>query len=177
MFIDVLGVTGHRPDKLGGYDEEVFDRLCIFAKQELARLAPQYVITGMAIGWDQAVAIAAKKLGIPYIAYIPFVGQESRWPDYAQERYQALMKKAFKVENCGGHGYHPSKMFARNERIVNDSDVVLCLWNGTSGGTANCVDYANRQDVPLINCWDNFDKFINKKKPVAVRRAHAPSSR
>lgn len=166
MFIDVLGVTGHRPDKLGGYDDDTFSLLCRFARQELTLLKPQYVITGMALGWDQAIAVSARRLGIPYIAYIPFEGQQSNWPEYAQDKYLAILDGSFKIINCGGSGYSAAKMFARNERIVNDSDILLALWNGTSGGTANCVDYADRQDVQVINCWNSYERFLNPPKPI-----------
>ncbi len=171
MFIDVLGVTGHRPDKLGGYDDDVFDRLFRFAKQQLRILKPQYVITGMALGWDQAIALAAKKSGIPFLAYTPFQEQASAWPEYAQDRYNELLGYAFKVVNVGGMGYSAAKMFQRNERIVNDSDIVLALWNGSSGGTANCIDYADRNDIEIINCWNDWERFC-KPTPKPIKRKH-----
>ena len=46
----------------------------------LERARPDAVISGMALGWDQAVARATADLGIPWVAAITFEGQESKWP-------------------------------------------------------------------------------------------------
>ena len=48
-----------RRHKLGGYSVDMTD----FAAAVLARLAPSSVISGMALGWDQAVAYAS--VGVP----------------------------------------------------------------------------------------------------------------
>lgn len=54
----VLGVTGHRPPDLGGYSEEAFKLLTSLARKHIERIGPSEVITGMALGWDQACAVA-----------------------------------------------------------------------------------------------------------------------
>jgi len=59
----ILAVTGHRPEKLGGYGPAVAERLFNLASSELQGLRPEYVLTGMAIGWDQAVADACQGSG------------------------------------------------------------------------------------------------------------------
>ena len=74
----IIAATGHRPDKLGGYGSIVADRLFHLAYETLEELAPTLVISGMALGWDMAVAEAAFCLDIPFHAYRPFEGQESQ---------------------------------------------------------------------------------------------------
>ena len=75
-----IAVTGHRHDKLGGYSPTAFRTLQVLAEQELIKLAPTTVLTGMALGWDQAVAAACVKLGLPFVACVPFAGQDRIWP-------------------------------------------------------------------------------------------------
>lgn len=36
-------------------------------------------------------------------------------------------------------------MNKRNEWMVDNSDLVIAVWDGTKGGTANCVRYAVKQ--------------------------------
>lgn len=153
----IIAGTGHRPDKLGGYSIETTIRLTRFAIQELRYRKPSYVISGMAQGWDQALAYAATELHIPWAAYIPFAGQESRWPQAAQEEYGLLLSKADRQFTVCGGEYAAYKMQKRNERMVNDCDLLLALYNGTPGGTANCVRYARMtRRVIVANVWEQW---------------------
>lgn len=151
--------TGHRPSKLGGYGFFAQSLLIDFATFQLDRLKPKLVISGMALGWDQALAAAAWTLKIPYNAYIPFIGQEFMWPEESQKRYEELLKGAASVVNSCGEGYAAWKMQKRNEDMVNASDLVLALWNGTTGGTSNCVSYASKNGVEILNVWDEWEQY------------------
>ena len=42
---------------------------------------------------------------------------------------------------CDG-GYAGYKLQKRNEWMVDHCDILIAVWDGTSGGTANCVNYA-----------------------------------
>lgn len=101
-------------------------------------------ISGMALGVDQWAAEICVELGVPFTAAVPFVGQESRWPEESQRRYQLLLQKAYNVVVVSPGGYHPWKMQARNEWMVDRCDLLVAFWDGSGGGTANCVEYAQR---------------------------------
>src|ERR1700685_2111371 len=88
------GATGHRPDKLGGYGEEQHKKLVFLAQIAIRNIKPDEIITGMALGWDQAVAEACILERIPFIAAIPCRGQENLWPDSAVKYYRELLLKA-----------------------------------------------------------------------------------
>lgn len=149
----VLAGTGHRPDKLGGYDDHTADRLYLLALAELRRIKPSVVISGMALGWDQALALAALDSQVPVHAYVPFRGQESKWPVRSRSMYASILARVAKrVVVCEGD-YAAWKMNRRNEAMVNDCEGVLALWNGSPGGTANCVFYAKKMSKPVHNCW------------------------
>lgn len=164
----VVAGTGHRPDKIvsdgrNAYDDAVALGLMQFVRRCLRRLKPTRVISGMALGWDQALAAAAVWEEIPFDAYVPFAGQESRWPASSQRRYRELLAKAADVVICSPGGYHPGKMQHRNERMVDMCDVLLALWNGTPGGTANCVAYAERsikegRALTVHNVWSAWER-------------------
>jgi uncharacterized phage-like protein YoqJ len=154
----IVAGTGHRPDKLGGYGDDVYQKLVSLATDWLSDNLPTKVISGMAIGWDQALAQAAIDLQIPLVAAIPFKGQEDLWPEKSRIRYKEIMTKTSTVKTVCSGAYAGWKMQTRNEWMVDQCDMVLALWDGTSGGTGNCVRYAKKTNKPLINLWEQWSK-------------------
>ena len=158
----VYAATGHRPDKLGGYSPAAFARLCLFAHKEISLIDPLPVklISGMAMGWDQAVTLAALSLNIPVQAAIPFDGQDAKWPSRDRKRYQEILSMVLetggRVTNVSPGRYDSWKLQIRNEYMVNSADHILALWNGSPGGTANTVDYAQRHGRALTNLWPQW---------------------
>lgn len=146
----IIAVTGHRPDKLGGYDisptglwvrEETLDIL-----RRAQTKHPELIIyTGMALGFDTIVAESCLTLDIPFVACIPFAGQESRWRVPQQQIYLDLLRSAAEVRYVCGPGYAAWKMQRRNEFMVNAAQYIITCWNGSAGGTKNCIDYARRK--------------------------------
>lgn len=143
--------TGHRPDKLGGYDVLSADKVEQVAIQALRLIRPDTVITGMALGWDTALAKAAIHCEIPFIAAVPFTGQESQWPPASQKIYNDILTKAQYVHIVSEGGYTPRKMQVRNVWMVDNGDVCLAMWDGSDGGTANCVRAAAAAGKLIIN--------------------------
>ena len=149
--------TGHRPDKLGGYTVEVFEKTKHTAAVWLADQQDiELVVSGGALGWDQALAAAARELGMDYIMALPFPGFEDRWPQSSKTYLYGLMNSAKDTKYVCDAGYAGWKMQKRNEWMVDNSDLVLALWNGTTGGTSNCISYANKKQKPIVNLWETF---------------------
>lgn len=154
----VFCATGHRPDKLGGYDPSVLDGLVKLAEAYLIHNSPDEVISGVALGWDTAWAIAAIRLGIDLVSAVPFEGQECRWPEQSQRRYRKILSKSNHVEIVCPGGYSPAAMQKRNEWMVDNSQRVVALWDGSSGGTGNCIRYARARNAEidvLWGCWSD----------------------
>lgn len=173
---DILTIcfTGHRPDKLGGYDwygdknEQIRFNLMVFMKK-IINLNSNIKIkakVGGALGFDQfafAVCHRLKEEGydIDIEVCIPFADQYIKWRDIDQDRYfeqcQLADKRTY-IDRCEGYQlkdidsgiYHPAKMQKRNEYMVDRSDVVISLWDGSKGGTANCVRYAKKKSKTVI---------------------------
>ena len=156
----IIAGTGHRPDKLGGYSP-----LTAFLAEEVALnwLHQQAhgitgVISGMAQGWDQALASAALSLSLPLHCAIPFDGQESRWPDAARREYRHILAQAASVTVICEGGFSNHAMQVRNEWMVDRCHLVLALWDGSSGGTGNCIRYAQQFPRPIVNLWPRYRK-------------------
>lgn len=150
--------TGHRPNKVGGYSKEAFDRLERLAYNWIHTYRPEKIISGGALGWDQALAQAAVFHGVPLVMALPFNGFECKWPRESQLFLHSLMEEADEIVYVCESGYAPWKMQERNKWMVDNSDAVLALWNGTPGGTANCVKYALTGNKEIINLWNKYEE-------------------
>jgi len=106
-------------------------------------------ISGMALGVDTYFVQVCLELGIPFTAAIPFVGQESKWLPIQQKLYQYLLARAAKIVYVCEPGYERWKMQARNEWIVDHSDHMIAVFDGSPGGTANAVLYAHKVNCPI----------------------------
>lgn len=162
--MQILAATGHRPNKLGGYSESAQSKLKHIAKTYLM-MQPEIlkqgitVISGMALGWDTAWALAALELDIPVIAAIPFVGQERLWPRESQLLFHEIRKKAVEVVIVSDGGYAVEKMQIRNEWMVDHCTTLVALWDGSRGGTYNCIQYARKFKRPIVNLWEHYDSI------------------
>jgi uncharacterized phage-like protein YoqJ len=146
----IVAFTGHRSDEFGGWkDNQTHTAVRRAIREALERHKPEKVISGMALGVDTWAAEAAVDLRIPFIAAIPFEGQESVWPEPSQKRFRELLGLASEtVVVCEG-GYEAKKMQKRNEWMVDHCELLLAVWNGSPGGTANCVRYAEAVKKPI----------------------------
>jgi uncharacterized phage-like protein YoqJ len=155
----ILAGTGHRPDKLGGYGADVSTRLIDLARAALMKYRPDEVVCGMALGWDTALALAAIELGIPLTAAVPFEGQERTWRPEQQQLFRSILARATEVVVVSPGGYAIWKMQVRNEWMVDRATGVLALWNGSGGGTGNCIQYARARQVEIVNLWTTWQRY------------------
>jgi uncharacterized phage-like protein YoqJ len=162
----IIAATGHRPEKLNKeYDHKgPVSRLILSEiKQVLIQLQPEKAICGMALGVDMIFAVAALRLSIPLIAAIPFKGQESKWPRSSQDQYhQILSHRLVTIHYVCDPGYAAWKMQKRNEWMVDRCTNLLGVWDRSSGGTANCIEYAQKVEKPIIYLYLNPDKSITR---------------
>jgi uncharacterized phage-like protein YoqJ len=171
----IYAVTGHRLPKLGGYHPDARRRVLGFALEVIETLRqseqpPDLIITGMALGWDMAVAKAAFIKGVPYVAAVPFWGQEKRWTVSDRLRYQVMLDHASEVVVVDGSrsagmqdldsAQIVARMYARNAYMVDRAEHLLALWDGSPGGTAHCVGYAQGvRRKPISYLWQAWEAF------------------
>lgn len=153
----IIAGTGHRPNKLGGYSQSAQNKLVKIAEDWLIEHKPEKILSGMAIGWDQALAIAAVKQEIPFIAVVPFKGQERMWSKDSIMVYNALLLLAKDIVVVSQGDYSYEKMQLRNQYLVDNSDKILAMYDGSEGGTRNCIAYARRKLKPVINLFDKYN--------------------
>lgn len=148
----IISGTGHRPQKLGGFiiPNKIFNYVCKTAESIIIKECPDKIITGMALGYDTWLAQISYKLKIPFIAAVPFLGQESKWPKESQILYNKLLNMASEVVIVSDGGYSPQSMQVRNGWMVDHSDKILACWDGSNGGTANCISYAKSVGKEII---------------------------
>lgn len=167
----ILGTTGHRNgkiviDRFDGKNVYVKFRVRQLAIKYLKNYNPEVVFLGMAQGWDMIVAEACLHLGIPFVACIPFEGQEAKWAQADQERYHELLALASDIHITESDAPKKKRYLERNEFIVNNSDMMLAFWNGESdGGTAHCVNFAFQNNVKVVNLWGTWEKYKDSKFP------------
>ena len=145
----ILGITGHRPPGLGcGYNipNPTYEKVYKALQDKFHELCTEKIISGMALGTDQWAAWAAMELGIPFIAAVPFEGQDSQWPDESKRKFKALLDSAAEVVIVSPGGYAPEKMHIRDRWIVDNSDALCAVWTGIQqGGTFGTIRYAEKE--------------------------------
>jgi uncharacterized phage-like protein YoqJ len=164
-----VSFTGHRPDKFGGYheDTEIIERIKVELENKIDQaifLGYNTFISGMAIGvdtWAAEIVLEKKKEhpDIKLVCAIPFVGQERRWQFPSIKRYNNIIDNGDEIVIVSDGSYSVEKMMIRNEWMVDNSNIVIAVWDGTKGGTANCVRYAKKEKREI---W-HIDPEVLKK--------------
>lgn len=189
LYVNTCTFTGHRPNKLYGYslDSPRYQMLA----QELAKHLRGLIqkegvkrfISGGAIGFDTVAFFTVEQMkrefdGIENILAVPFENQFIKWRAEDKERYHRMKSQADKViyvdtldeyktknDNTPVGEYSNPKMQRRNEYMVNNSNYIVALWDGTSGGTGNCVKYvlkqSNYSQIAIMNPHSFEIKFEN----------------
>ena len=167
-------VTGYRPSKLPArYGYDIHNK----AWQELKRafqdvslfLWGQYgtdltIYTGMALGVDQAFAEAGFELrkiypNIKIMAAIPCYNHEVKWPIKSRELYHKILEQCSAAYHITKSTFTPDCMEIRNRWMVDHSDLVIAVYDGKSGGTRNCINYAKKQNKPIITIHPETLRF------------------
>jgi uncharacterized phage-like protein YoqJ len=155
----ILAITGHRPDKLDRdytYTSPLFQKIRRALHLYIDIYQPDLMITGMALGIDTVFAQIAIERQIPFIAAIPFEHQDVKWPKLSRSLYLEILKKAVFIVNVTGQiGYCSTHMQTRNEWMVDHCTKLVGVWDGSAGGTHNCIHYAKtvmkENDITIIN--------------------------
>lgn len=153
--------SGHRPQNLPwGCDE--LDKRCLDIRKRLRKEIIRAIkkgyknfITGMALGFDTMCAeivLELKKLypDIQLIGAIPCKTQDKYWNVEDQKRYRNLIDKLDKIR-CIYNTYIGSAcMIERNRYMVNNSSLLISLYNGREGGTKKTIDCARQQNLNIV---------------------------
>lgn len=149
-----IAITGHRPNKLANDYTLTSPLIAKIKKQILLILKehkPDTLISGMALGIDTLFARIAIEQKIPLIAAIPCGNQSQFWGDKAKDEYKSILKHRLTTAKYVSQlPFTNWCMQARNQWMVDNSDILIAVWDGTPGGTANCVKYAQKVKRTII---------------------------
>ena len=153
--------TGHRPTKLPwGYNEN--NERCVLLKEKLYDITEavylsgvRHFICGMAMGCDlyfcEILTVLRKKYtDIIIEAAIPCETQASGWRKSERERYEKLVAEC-DVKTMVSRVRTYDCMMKRNKYMVDNSSVLIAVFDGTMGGTMNTVIYAKQQGLEIID--------------------------
>ena len=179
--------TGHRPNRLFGYDictkgnqwicQQTYDIILEITERE--GYDQEYVFYhGGALGYDNFSFEVIQKLKLDYprlkvkqVIAIPFKKQYIKWNesdildyfaqmDLADEVIYVDKQLGYRTPNQKEDIYYSSKMTMRNLYMVNHSDIVIGCYDGSKGGTYNCLEMARDKgrEIIIINPKDYIDK-------------------
>lgn len=114
----------------------------------------RHFISGMAMGIDMLCAerILNLKEQYPDIKLecaLPCEDQPLTWPQAQWERYFKILDSCDQ-KTLISKEYTDTCMMDRNKYMVDKTDFLIAVWNGTNGGTANTVFYARQNGKPII---------------------------
>uniref|UniRef100_A0AB39C751 DprA-like DNA processing chain A n=1 Tax=Bacillus phage KoopaTroopa TaxID=3234046 RepID=A0AB39C751_9CAUD len=174
VFEKTLCFTGHRPDKLYGYNYKTEGNRLLLLK--LRSIIEMYInrrgintfISGMALGidiWSAQIILALKKKypHIKLVCAIPCDEQWKKWKDQDIETWHKVVEQADYVHYVSEEPYTAWCMNARNRWMVDNSSYVIGVWDGTTGGTYDCLKYAVKRDRSIMHLDStNLEKKILK---------------
>lgn len=151
--------TGHRPNKLNGYEAEDNKKLLWKIHNVCVDLIENKkvdtFINGLALGvdlWSAKIVVKLKEKypHIKLISAIPCRNHADKWGKKAKNLWQEVCDKSDEVVLVTDEEYKPYLMQVRNEYMVKNSDYVIGVWDGTKGGTRNCINFAEKQNKEII---------------------------
>ena len=155
----VTCIAGPRPGKIGTNDNhpiaaKIINQLYLEIEKAFWRDSADTFITGGALGVDQwgAEIVLLLKRFYPQIKLIiarPFPGQDELWTPNHKEDYRKLLSQADQVIDVNPNPADTWKYFARNKWMINESDMLIAVWDGSDGGTADTIWHAKKKGIEI----------------------------
>lgn len=177
-----IAFSGHRPNKLGGYNwnNEKNKRIITKINSVLTDIMKEnnyfedgvHFIFGGALGIDQMAYHVCRMLGIRHElrlknklimeVAVPYKNQPNKWFNNVDViRYNKQLEHAnivTYVDELEGYSrtnapvgeYNAYKLQIRNEYMIDNCDLLIAVWDGSKGGTCNCIKYAEKLGKKII---------------------------
>lgn len=162
-FNKTLCFTGHRPNKLYGYDYRIDGnrRMLLKLRAIIERFIDKRGVTtfisGMALGidtWSAQIILQLKNKypNIKLVCAIPCANQSDRWREEDKEIHADILSQADYVHYVSEAPYTNWCMTDRDKWMVDQSRFVLSVFNGDkNGGTWQTVKYATKRQRTILN--------------------------
>lgn len=169
-----VGVTGHRPNKLGSSSEAVIydhiasllESLKIIADSVASEVAELFsnqeirisMISALAEGADRIAAQAALDHGYSLEVVLPFSREEyllDFTESVSQQQFRTFLEKSDSILELPGQRDDPSRAYELSGHVMLDHVAVLiAIWDGKRadgrGGTYQIIEEAARRGVAVI---------------------------
>lgn len=153
--------TGHRSQKLPWQFNEEDDRCkamkaaLSFEIEKAIQRGYKTFLCGMAIGFDMICAetvieLKKKYADIKIIGVLPCKNQDVKWAQNDKERYRSLLNILDGIRCIYDEYIGAECMLERNRYMVNNSSLMIALFNGLDGGTKSTIEYARKQGLEII---------------------------
>lgn len=109
----------------------------------------------MALGFDTICAETVLELKKRYkkiklIGALPCKTQDIKWSEKDRKRYKKLLKKSDGIRCIYDEYIGEECMIERNRYMVDNSSLMIALYNGISGGTKSTVEYAKSMGLEIV---------------------------
>ena len=153
--------TGHRPNKLPWRYSEKGIRFFFFRRKLREPILNaindgyDYFISGMALGIDMLCAeivleLKKKRPNIKLECAIPCLNQTAKWNVQSKVRYNNILKQADKITYVSDCNYYNCCMAKRNKYMIDNSSMLIAVYNGREGGTKQTIEMAKKANLKLV---------------------------
>ena len=110
-------------------------------------------VSGMALGGDTDIVRVWIEERFPFVAAVPFPGQESRWPKRSQDLYLKLYQewaigvRMVSTQPAKNDAEARRLLLERDDWVVGVCDEMISLFDGSRGGTAHTYAAWQRMHV------------------------------
>lgn len=168
-----VAFSGYRPNKLpdnGLSDsvsmENIKHRLCENIIRSIGDGYDTFIV-GMDDGFDMLASEEVIKLkdehNLNLICVLPFERSKT------SEQYDNIIQNATEVITLSNENKR-SAYYVRNEYMVDNSSRLICYYDGIYGGTEYTIEYAQKQDIEIINIWEEVSVEIKPPKMIDNKR-------
>ncbi|MEA5057272.1 MAG: SLOG family protein [Anaerotignum propionicum] len=160
-----LCFSGHRSERLPQSNEEM-EKLKLHLWEKVDKAIENGIDTfyfGACYGFDllcanvvlqrkRVIKLADPKT-IKLIAVVPFEEQAKNWKESDREIYYDTLAQCDEVITLSTR-YTQGCYHERNRYMVDHSNKLICYHDGSSGGTAYTVKYAEQKQLQIINLYE-----------------------
>jgi len=152
--------SGYRPKKFNYADPAMLENISVKLAASIFLMIDKGYNTflfGGAPGFDILAARAvnyakAVKKDIHLVCVLPYSDfhLSNEFDDFWRRQYLKIIPLYYNIITQNEQ-YHRSCYMDRNKYMIDHSSQLICLFNGTKGGTYNTIEYAKSKDVAVVN--------------------------